>query len=59
MPTNSVIILYYQNRFALLSALEYTRLVLNLSEKARKKVLAKTQHLERELAQDLALSRAP
>jgi hypothetical protein len=59
MPTNSVIILYYQNRFALLSALEYTSLVLNLSEKARKKVLAKTQQLERELAQELALARAP
>jgi hypothetical protein len=59
MPTNSIIILYYQNRFALLSALQYTSLVLNLSEKARKKVLAKTQQLERDLAQELALARAP
>lgn len=57
MPTHSVVILYYMNRFALLSLFEYTRLVLKLSEQARKKVLAKTQQLERELAQELRLVR--
>lgn len=59
MPTHSVIILYYQNRFALLSVFEYTRLLLSLSEQARKKVLAKTQRLERELARELVLVRPP
>lgn len=59
MPTHSVVILYYMNRFALLSVLEYTKLVLSLSEKARKKVLAKTERLERDLTQELVLVRPP
>jgi hypothetical protein len=57
MPTDSVIILYYQGRFALLSVFECTRLVLSLSPKARKKALAKTRRLERDLAQELVLVR--
>jgi len=59
MPTHSVVILYYMNRFALMSLYEYTRLVLSLSEPARKKVLAKTEQLERDLAHELVLVRAP
>lgn len=59
MPTRSVIILYYQNRFALLSVIQYTQLVLSLGAKARRKVLAKTRRLARELAQELAHARAP
>ena len=59
MPTHSVIILYYQNRFALLSVFEYTRLLLTLSEKARRKVLAKTQRLQRDLIRELVLVRPP
>ena len=51
--------LYYMNRFALLSLFEYTKLVLTLSEKARQKVLAKTQQLERDLARELVLVRPP
>jgi hypothetical protein len=59
MPTRSVIILYYQNRFALLSVIHYTQLLLSLVAKARRKVLAKTRQIDRELAQELALVRAP
>jgi hypothetical protein len=59
MPTRSVIILYYQNRFALLSVNQYTQLLLSLGAKARRKVLAKTRQIEREQAQELALVWAP
>jgi hypothetical protein len=59
LPTHSVIILYYQNRFALLSVFEYTQILLTLSEKARRKVLAKTQQLERDLTRELVLVRPP
>jgi hypothetical protein len=59
MPTRSVVILYYQNRFALLSVLQYTQLLLSLGAKARPKVLAKTRQIERQQAQELALARAP
>jgi len=59
MPTHSVVILYYMNRFALMSLTEYTQLVLNLGEEARKKVLAKTKQIERDMAQELQRSRPP
>ena len=59
MPTQSVIILYYQNRFALLSVVQYTQLLLSLGAKARRKVLAKTRQIEREQTQEFALVRAP
>lgn len=59
MPTRSVVILYYQNRFALLSVIQYTQLLLSLGAKARRKVLAKTRQIERQQAQELALARAP
>jgi len=59
MPTRSVVILYYQNRFALLSVIQYTQLLLSLGAKARRKVLAKTRQIDRQQAQELALARAP
>jgi hypothetical protein len=59
MPTRSVVILYYQNRFALLSVIQYTQLLLSLAAKARRKVLAKTRQIDRQQAQELALVRAP
>jgi hypothetical protein len=59
MPTRSVVILYYQNRFALLSVIQYTQLMLSLGAKARRKVLAKTRQIDRQQAQELALARAP
>ncbi len=59
MPTRSVVIIYYGERFALLSVLEYTRLLLTLTEAARKKILAKTKRLQQEQARELTLIRSP
>jgi hypothetical protein len=59
MPTDSVIILYYDNRFALLSPMQYTELLLTLSGEAGKKILEKVRRLRRELEQELKLVRAP
>lgn len=59
MPTHSVIIVYYRNRFALLSPLQYTQLLLTLSAAAAKKILARTRRLQRELHHELKLVRAP
>jgi hypothetical protein len=59
MPTDSVIIIYYNNRFALLSPMQYTELLLTLSGDAGKKILEKVRRLRRELEQELKLVRAP
>ncbi len=59
MPTQSVIIVYYQNRFALFSSLEYTELLLTLAPEASKKILSKTRRLRKELDQELKLVRPP
>jgi hypothetical protein len=59
IPCDSHIILYCENRFALLSPLEYTDLLLKLSEPAKKKILAKTKRLKRQVATELKLARPP
>lgn len=59
MPTDSVIIIYYNNRFALMSPMQYTELLLTLSGEAGKKILEKVRRLRRELDQELKLPRAP
>ena len=59
LPTNTVIIIYYENRFATVSPLAYTELVLTLEEEARKKILAKTQQLRRQMAHELEPARPP
>lgn len=59
MPTDSVIIVYYNNRFALFTSAEYTELLLTLSAEAGKKILEKIRRLRRELDQELKLVRAP
>ncbi len=59
MPTDSVIIIYYNNRFALLSPMQYTELLLTLSGEAGKKILEKIRRLRRELEGELNLVRAP
>jgi hypothetical protein len=59
LPSDSNIILYCENRFAFLSTLEYTDLLLNLSEPARQKILAKTRRLKRQVATELKHPRAP
>lgn len=59
LPTNSVVIIYCQNRFATLSTLEYTEILLTLSEIARKKILEKTRRLRKALSKELQLARPP
>jgi hypothetical protein len=59
MPTDSVIIVYYDNRFALFTPAEYTELLLTLSAEASKKILQKIRRLRRELEQELKIVRAP
>jgi hypothetical protein len=59
VPTDSAIIIYYDNRFALLSSLQYTEMLLTLSGEAGKKILEKVRRLRRELEQELKLVRAP
>ena len=59
MPTDSVIIIYYNNRFALMSSMQYTELLLTLSAEVGKKILEKVRRLRRELEQELKLPRAP
>jgi hypothetical protein len=52
-PTVTVIVIYYQNYVAYVSPLEHQELVLTLNEAARKKILAKTRRLRRNLAKQL------
>jgi hypothetical protein len=59
MPTDSVIIVYYGNRFALFTTAEYTEILLTLSAEASKKILEKIRRLRRELEQELKLVRSP
>jgi len=59
MPTDSVIIVYYNNRFALFTPSEYTEILLTLSAEAGKKILEKIRRLRRDLEQELKLVRAP
>lgn len=58
-PSITVIVIYHQNYVAYLSPLQHQELVLTLSETARKKILAKTRRLRRNLAQQLQHPRAP
>jgi len=59
MPTDSVIIVYYNNRFALFTPGEYTEILLTLSAEAGKKILEKIRRMRRDLEQELKLVRAP
>jgi len=59
MTTAAVIIIYTENRFAILTPLEYTELLLTLGEDARQKILRKTRRLREELGQALRLARSP
>ncbi len=59
LPAMHLIILYYQQRFAYLSLLEYQELLLTLTPAARRKILAKTRRLRRDLPGELANPRAP
>jgi hypothetical protein len=59
MPTDSVIIIYYDNRFTLMTPMQYTEMLLTLSDEAGKKILGKTRRLRRELEEELKLPRGP
>ena len=59
VPTDSAIIIYYNTRFALLSSMQYTEMLLTLSGEAGRKILEKVRRLRRELEQELKLVRAP
>jgi len=59
LPSATVILLYCQQRFATLTPLEYTELLLTLGEPARRKILARARRLQRELLAALPNPRAP
>ena len=59
LPQDSFIIIYYASKFAILSTLEYTELLLTLSEEARAKILKKTRRLRRGLSEELKFPRPP
>lgn len=59
LPSDSVILIYCDQRFATLSPLAYTELLLTLAEEARRKILEKTRRLRRQLAGELAHPRPP
>jgi hypothetical protein len=59
MTTAAVIIIYVDNRFATLTPLEYTELLLTLGDEARKRVLNKTRRMREELSQALRIARSP
>ncbi len=59
LPSAAVILLYCQQRFAILTPLEYTELVLTLTEPARRRILAQARRLHRELRNALPNPRSP
>ncbi len=59
LPSAAVILLCCQQRFAILTPLEYTELLLTLAEPARRKILAQARRLRRELLAALPNPRPP
>ena len=59
LPCASLIILYCQNRFALFTTSEYTKILLTMKKNIQDKILSKTLRLEHEMAQELNLPRPP
>lgn len=58
-PTIAVIIVYYQRRFARLSIPEYSHILLNVSDEAKKKLSARMKRMAAELDVDLLNPRPP
>ena len=58
-PTISVIIVYYQNRFARFSIPEYSQILLTATEEARKKLLIRMKRMAAGLDVDLLNPRPP
>jgi hypothetical protein len=59
LPSAAVILLYCQQRFAILTPLEYTELLLTLAEPVRRKLLAQARRLRRDLLAALPNPRSP
>jgi hypothetical protein len=59
LPSAAVILVYSDQRFATLTPLEYTELLLTLAEPARRKILRKARRLRRELRHALPNPRPP
>ena len=59
LPNAAFIIIYCQNRFALFTTSEYTKILLTLHKKIQDKILHKTLRLEREMVQELHSPRPP
>ncbi len=59
MPTNSVIIIYYSNRYALVTTSEYTEILLTLSKEAAAKVLEKIRRQRHQMEEELKMVRPP
>jgi len=59
LPSASFIIIYCQNRFALFTTPEYTKILLTRSKNIQDKILHKTLRLEREMVQELNSPRPP
>lgn len=59
LPSASFIIIYCQNRFALFTTPEYTKILLTRSKEIQDKILHKTLRLEREMTQELHSPRPP
>ncbi len=59
LPSAAVILIYCDQRFATLTPLEYTELLLTLAEPARRKILRKARRLRRELRHALPNPRPP
>jgi hypothetical protein len=59
LPSAAVILLYCQQRYATLTPLEYTELLLILTEPARRRILTQARCLRRELRDALPNPRSP
>lgn len=59
LPNASLIIIYCQNRFALFTTPEYTKILLTRSKNIQDKILHKTLRLEREMVNELNSPRPP
>jgi len=59
LPSDSYIIVYWQNYYGLFSTYEYTEILVNLTEEARKKVAQKSRRLRRELDESMKNPRPP
>lgn len=59
LPSAAFIIIYCQNRFALFTTSEYTKILLTRAKNIQDKILRKTLRLEREMVQELNSPRPP